>query len=172
MNNTINSYNSNTAFGARYIQFNNPEQMPKKVYEAILKNDAIESFLNEGKPKTLVGKFADLFRSAEVLYVDYEADLFSKYKENFKEISKDNSLDPYIRRDKLIFTFGKENSFVADRKHCDFIGFQQGIRRQAGSIPKPGEHHAYKPPVKTAEDKIAEQVNNIKDFGSKLKYYA
>ena len=164
MNNTIQPYSANMAFDARYIKFNNEEKIPKKVYEAILKNDAIEDFLNEGKQKTLMGKLLDLFKRDDVLFVDYEANSFSK----FKEVKK----DPYMRRDKLIFSFGKEKSAMVDRKTCQITGFQQGIKRQPGSIPKPGEHYAYKPPVQTAEDSIAEQVNDIKYLGAMLKFYA
>ena len=164
MNDKIQPYSSNVAFCARYIKFNNAEKMPKKVYEAVLKNDAVEEFLNEGKPKTLFDKLLDLFKRDDVLFVDYEADVFSKFKEAKNE--------PYMRKDKLTFSFGKENSPMVDRKTCPITGFQRGIKRQPGSIPKPGEHYAYKPPVRTAEDSIAEQVNDIKDLGAMLKFYA
>ena len=70
MINPINN-TSNISFNSRYLQINEPEKFPKKIYDAIYKSDGIEAFLKAGKPKSLIGKILDFFKADEILDVYY-----------------------------------------------------------------------------------------------------
>lgn len=153
MDNRINGFNS-TSFKARYLNVVEPEKFPKKVYEAIYKSDAIEEFLKQGQPKTLLEKFIDLFRKNEILDVYYESFKTSKY-------------DTFESTDTIHFTLrrGKNRSRVLSSPPMH----QQGVRRPMGSIPKPGENPYFKEPLEYAADKIVKWLDKIKDFDKSLK---
>ena len=148
--NTINPVN-NVSFGGRYLNLNKMENLPTNVYQAILKNQSIDTFLKEGKPKTLIAKILDMFRKDEMIEADYfESEL----------------TDSYAKTCKLTFVYRKRDGSF---KIAPLSTEQQGIRRQSGSIPKPNEHYLYKPPFITAEEKLAKEIENIKDFKGMLK---
>ena len=153
MNNTINNV-SNISFNARYLNLKQLENVPPRISEAILKNEAIDKFLKEGKPKTLWEKFIDLFKKDQMLDVYHNTATEAKHP------------DPYAKDEFVYFGFGdscyKDKSFTIRTS-------QNGIKREAGSIPKPGEHYLYKPPVKTSEDKLIEEIEKIDNFGKLLK---
>ena len=153
--NTINPINS-VSFNSRFLNTQKAEKLPKEISDAIYKNASIDEFLKEGKPKTLWEKFADLFKRDEILDVKYRETLV---KDSSGKIKK----DPFSKVCYLTFRLIKSNGTV---KYAHVSTEQEGIRRQAGSIPKPNEHHLFKPPVETAEQKIAKIIENIKDFGS------
>ena len=166
MNNTINGY-SNISFGSRYLQVKQPNAFPKNVYNAIYKSDGIEEFLNAGKPKTLWGKFKALFQKNEILEVYYGKGKMSEHnfraqKEQQEKISE---YDPYALKEWVNFIFKKGDT----RKFFNIEEFQTGIRRKAGSIPKPGENHTFKKPLVTAEDKLVKSIEDIKDLETLLK---
>ena len=159
MNNTINNLN-NISFNARYVNFVNKENMPGKVYDAILKNDAIDEFIAKGKPKTILGKIIDLFRKDESLDISYSIsksiDLLPDGRSMVEHLT-----DPYNKKVEVLFKFNKRNG---DELIFPLSAEQSGIRRKQGSIPKPGEHHAYKPPLETAEDMLVKKINEMKEL--------
>jgi len=154
MNNTINAYsNNNVSFNSRYLQINKQEEIPQRICDAIYKSDAVEKFLAEGKPKTLLGKFLDLFKRNEILNVSYETKKISKF-------------DPYAIKETIIFTLEK-GRFQKLFRPLDAI--QTGIRRQMGCIPKEGEHLVFKAPAETSTERLAKQIEDIKDLNTLLQ---
>lgn len=165
MDNSINSLSS-VSFNSRYLNIKNPEDMPRQIYDTIYKSDAVDKFLKAGKPKTFIDKILNLFRRDEILNIEYVTlNGENTAKEGKQKIQKENLNDPYKKICNLIFKFrnhGKEEQFVLS-------GSQEGIRRQAGSIPRPGEDYRYRPPQRTAEDKLLELVKNIDNIAEDLK---
>ena len=159
MNITINKTDS-TTFEARYLKILNADKMPKKITEAIYKNSSIDKFIKDGKPKTLWDKLIDLFKKDEVLEVSYTE---SAYLFPNRVMPKVLLNDPYTKTCNLSFNFHKRNGFI---KQLSLTSLQVGIERQSGSIPKKGEHYAYKPPLITAETKLIKEIDGIKDFES------
>ena len=152
MDNRIDGFN-NVCFKARYLNVLEPEKFPKKVYEAIYKNDSIDEFLRSGKPKTLWGKFVDLFRKDEFLDVYYD-------------IIKDSRYDTFQSAETVHFVFRKGKAAL--KFYTCPTAYQEGVRRPAGSIPKPGENLYYKEPKEYAEDKNAKFIEELTDFDKKL----
>ncbi len=157
--NTINPINNNTSFNSRYLNTHKVEQLPKEISDAIYKSDSIDVFLKEGKPKTFWDKFIDFFKKSEILDVEY---LETVAKDSSGAIKK----DPFSKISFLIFRFTKSDGVI---KTVQLSTEQEGLRRQAGSIPKPNEHHLFRPPLETAEQKMAKAIENIKNFESILK---
>lgn len=157
--NTINPINNNTSFNSRYLNTQKAEKLPKEISDAIYKSDSIDEFLKEGKPKTFWDKFIDLFKKDEILDVEY---LETVAKDSSGAIKK----DPFAKISFLIFRFTKSDGIV---ETAQLTTEQEGLRRQTGSIPKPNEHYLFKPPVETAEQKMAKAIENIKHFGSLFK---
>ena len=58
---------------------------------------------------------------------------------------------------------------AAEHMNLPLSSEQVGIKRQLGSVPKPGEHYAYKPPVETAVDKLIKKIEELKDIESHMK---
>ena len=150
MNNTINSV-SNISFNARYIDMKKLDKLPPQIKEAILKSPAMDEFIKAGNPKTLWGKFVDLFKKDEVLEI-------------FHSVKKErNNPDIYAQDELLIFSLKPdEYSFVIPKS-------QKGIMRKSGSIPKPNENPLFKKPEVTATEKLVNEIGNIKDFSVLLK---
>ena len=161
--NTINPIDNAASFRGRYLNLDQMEKLPPKIYDAILQNPSIDSFLKEGKPKTFIGKIIDLFRKDEMVDVRY---VETKVKLPKKVIPPERAMDPYSKACNITFVYRQRNGSV---KRAPMSTEQQGIVRQSGSIPKPNEHYKYKPPVMTAEEELAEEIRNIKDFKSLLK---
>lgn len=152
MNNRINNSGS-VSFNARYLKFVKKEQIPKPIVEAITKNGIIDEFIKAGKPKTLWGKFKDLFNKNEILDVRYE-------------VRQKNQYDPYSKKESILFSFGKGKNRT---RFTAIKASQEGIRRQEGEIPKIGESPFYKAPKETSTEKIVKQIENIKDMDDLLK---
>ena len=157
MNNTIDSCR-NVTFNSRYLRMHNSERFPRKVYDAIYKSDAIEKFLNDGKPKTFFERIADLFKKDEYLDVFYSSN----------EIT---GKDPYAKNAMVQFSFGKGHSVESILNIPKTPAVQKGIRRPTGSIPKQGENPLFKAPQETVEYIIAKKIEEISDFGSLLKKF-
>ena len=151
MNNRIESTN-NISFNARHLNFINKRQIPKKITEAITKNSAINEFIQEGNPKTFLGKIIDFFRKNETLNVIYKR-------------QKNTKFDPYHQQESITFLFSKGSA----RSIAKIEAFQGGTLRKIGTIPKIGEHPIYKAPMETSTDKLVKQIENIKDMNSLLK---
>ena len=162
MNNTINNFNS-TVFGARYLCVKDgANKIPEKVYDAIYKSDAVDKFITAGRPRTLWGRIVDIFKKDEMLSVSYAESVVPLPQ---KDIPKDKLNDPYAKTCNLLFTFHKRNGAV---RKLPLSAQQEGIKRQAGSVPRPGEHHMYKPPFESAEEKLVKQIEGLKDLDSLL----
>ena len=153
MNNTINCCRYNSTFSSRYLNIHNSEKIPQKILDAIYKNDSIEEFLNAGKPKTLLGKFMNLFRKNEFLDVYYDS-------------QKEENIDPYSIKATVHFFFGKNGK---TKRFLPLDAFQFGVNRLDHSIPRDGEDVFYKKPLETVEDKLARQIDEIKDINRLLK---
>jgi len=151
MNNTINNV-SNVNFNSRYLRINDAKEMPARIYETLQQNSALTTFIDAGKPKTMFQKFLDLFKKDEFL------DVYYLKCENSKS-------DPYDITEILNFTFGKNKG---NKRFFQIKKSQVGMERQQGSIPKPGEHYKYKPPIKTSENQIIEEIQKIEDFDKEL----
>lgn len=151
MDNRIN-FSNNIVFCSRYLVVKNPEQFPQQVYEAIYKNDAIDSFLH-AKPKKLLGKFIDFFRKNGILNVEFISKSTNKY-------------DPYSKTDIVDFTYKRGKKI---NKHFSLSASQKGVKRPSETIPKLGEHHTYKAPAETTEVELAKQIDAITDIKSLLK---
>ena len=166
MNNSINSVN-NVPFKSRYLNIVNRDEMPQIISDAIYKNDAIDKFIHSGKPKTLLGKIIDLFIKDKALDVRY---VVSKIKISDSKQSKRNLIDrmrdPYQKVVSLIFEYNQRSDI---KKIYELSAEQSGIKRSAGSIPKPGEHYAYKMPVESAEEKLAKKIEELDDLKNLLK---
>lgn len=165
MNNTINNVNS-VSFNARYLNIVRPERIPEEIRNAIFKSDAVDEFITAGKPKTILGKFIDLFRKDEPLNVKY---IVSKIKidETQNRISLLERLkDPYQKVESIIFEYNQRNGVI---RTCELSTEQSGTKRSFGSIPKRNENYAYKPPIETADDKMVRQIEKLKDLDSLLK---
>ena len=168
MNNTVNSI-SNTSFNARYLRIKNPEQIPQNVRDAIYKSDAIDKFLMAGKPKTIWGKIIDIFRKNEFLDINYEVSKI-KFPVDCKSSKYNSSIcdrlrDPYQKVTTLIF---KVTKGIKERKF-ELYTEQCGVKRQAGSVPKKGEHYLYKPPLMKSEEELAKKVEELKDIDTLLR---
>lgn len=150
MNNTINNI-SNTSFNSRYIDVKKLDKLPPQIKEAVLKSPAMDEFIKAGKPKTLWGKFVDLFKKDEVLEI-------------FHNVKKEqNNPDIYAQDELLIFSLKPD-------EYCLILPqSQKGIMRKGGSIPKLNEHPLFKKPEVTATDKLVKDIENIKDFNIILK---
>lgn len=157
MNNTINQIN-NVSFNARYLKIHQPDKIPQKIHDAIYKNDAIEEFLKAGKPKTIWGKILDLFKKDKPLNIKYTETIVALPK---KVIPTERLNDKYSKACNLKFQFGNKKGFISTE--------QQGLKRQAGSVPKPNEDYRYKPPIETAEDKMVKELDSLKDLSDLLK---
>jgi len=150
MNNTINSVN-NISFNARYIDMKKLDKLPPQIKEAILKSPAMDEFIKAGNPKTLWGKFVDLFKKDEVL------EIFHCVKKERK------NPDIYAQDELLIFS-------LKPKEYCLIMPqSQKGIMRKSGSIPKPNEHPLFTKPEVTATEKLVKDIENIKDFNVILK---
>ena len=161
MNNTINGIN-NITFNARYVEFRKSEKIPEKIKDAIYKSNAVDEFINAGKPKTIWEKLVSLFKKDEALEVTYIETIVPLPK---KHIPKELLHDPYAKACNLLFLFKGKDGFY---KQFPISSEQVGIRRQAGSVPKLGEHHTYKPPIETAEDKLVKKIEELTDLNSLL----
>lgn len=151
--NTINNVN-NVSFNSRYMNIKQLEDVPPRISEAILKNEAIDKFLKAGKPKTFWGKIIDFFKKDQILDV-------------FHNTSKEAlNPDPYAQDEFVYLAFGDK---IYKGKSFTIRASQNGVKREAGSVPKPGEHYLYKPPIKTSEDKLIEEIEKIDDFEKLLK---
>jgi len=161
MNNTINSIN-NVSFNSRYLKIVNPEKFPKRLYDAIYKCDAIDEFIQAGKPKTLLGKIADLLKKSKPLEIRYE---ISKIKNCESNQVKEKLQDPYQQVESIIFEYDKKFN---SKRTFPLTAEQSGIKRRPGSIPKPNEHYRFIPPVETSESKLEKQIENLKNIESLL----
>ena len=159
MNIAISKVDS-TMFGARYLNVDSVDKLPTKVSDAIYKCDAIDEFLKAGKPKTFWNKLKDLFRKDEILEVSYAESIVPFPK---RVIPKELLNDPYVKACNLLFTFRQRNGSI---KKLPLASQQVGVKRQAGSVPKEGEHYAYKPPLISAEANLIKQIEDLKDFES------
>ena len=162
MNNTIDNVN-NISFNSRYLNVKSLEKLPPRISDAILKNEAIDEFIKAGQPKRFIGKVLDLFKWNEKIDVVLET---AKIPFPVEHPVLEKLQDPYQKVETLIFKLTKR-SIV--RKTGKLSAEQSGIKRQAGSIPKPNEHYEYKPPIISAEDKLVAQVMGIRDFAGLLK---
>lgn len=151
--NTINSVD-NLSFSGRYLSIEHMEKIPPRISEAIYKSPAIDEFLRAGKPKTLWGKFIDLFKEDEMLDVYHTITKFA------------GNPDSHAQKETLSFEFDRKNY---PKRTFKIRHFQKGILRQSGSIPKPNEDKLFKKPLVTSEDKIIKSIEEIKDFDSLLK---
>ena len=172
MNNTVNNI-SNPSFNARYLRIKNPERIPQNILDAIYKSDAIDNFLIAGKPKTIWGKIIDIFRTNEFLDINYEVSKIkfpvdcesSKYNSLAARTIYDRLRDPYQKVTTLIF---KVTKGIKERKF-ELYTEQCGVKRQAGSVPKKGEHYLYKPPLMKSEEELAKKVQELKDIDTLLR---
>lgn len=151
MINSINDTN-NISFSARYLKINKPENFPDKIHDAICKSEAIDTFLKEGTPKSLIGKILDFFKADEILDVYYRTQKTSKF-------------DKFAQNDTVTFEFGKKNKKY---RFLTLGNVQNGIRRRAGSVPKAGEDLLFVAPKETSEDILAKAIEDIKDFDKML----
>lgn len=150
--NTINPIN-NVSFNSRYLNLELMDKLPPRISEAIYKSEAVDNFLKAGKPKTLVDKIIDFFRKDEIIDI-------------FHIVNKGESYDRYEQKESLSFYIKKGKCI---EKTATLFAEQEGILRQDGSIPKPGEDPIFKAPLETAEDKLIKQIEKIKDFGKKFR---
>lgn len=151
--NTINPVN-NVSFNSRFISVKSLDKLPPRIKEAILKNDAIDEFIKAGEPKTFMQKIINFFTKDEGLYVRH-------YK-----VQNQHLIDPYSHQEILSFSFGKN---IQNSKIGELRAEQKGWLRSAGSVPKPGENSIFTPPKATAEDKLIQLIERIKDFNSILR---
>ncbi len=158
MNNTVNNTN-NVSFNARYLKIINSKKLPQRISDAIYKSDAVYEFLKAGKPKTLWGKFIDLFRKDEALEIKYEILKVQEHSNYDKKTFIERLQDPYQKVGKVTFTYKQRNG---EEKTFELVAEQSGRKRQKGSIPKPNENYAYKPPVESSESKLEKQINTLK----------
>lgn len=151
--NTINPVN-NVSFNSRYISVKSLDKLPPRIKEAILKNDAIDKFIKAGEPKTFMEKVINFFTRDEGLYIRHYT------------TPNAHVIDPYSHAEVVYFSFGKD---AYNSKIGELRAEQKGWLRPVGSIPKPGENSIFIKPKTTAEDKLVQMIENIKDFGSLLK---
>lgn len=153
---------SNVAFHSRCLKIVNPEKFPQRLYDAIYKADAIDEFIQAGKPKTIIGKIADMFKKVKTLEVRYE---ISKIKDCENNQVKEKLRDPHQQVESIIFEYDKKFN---SKRTFRLTAEQSGTKRRPGSIPKPNEHYRYIPPIETAESKLEKQIENLRDIDSLL----
>lgn len=156
--NTINASSNNLCFQSRYLNVENPERIPKQIYYAIYQNDDIEAFLYAAKPKTLIGKFLDLFKADEELSVKYliNKDIYGNDIPSFRPT------DPFCKVNSVVLTLSRKCKNQIIKKSMEVRAKQEGVKRAPGVIPMPGEHKVYKAPVVTMEDKLASRIMNVR----------
>ena len=154
MNLSINNNYNNINFNARYLRIHNygEKTIPQRVYDAIYKNQAIENFLNEGKPTTFLQKVSDLFRRNKYLDVYYES-------------INHNPADEFHKTEIIHFLYDISSLRA---KIGNRYGYAEGIRRPVGIIPKPGDNKLFIKPAKTSEDNLVEKINEIDDLNKIL----
>lgn len=160
MFNTISQYRS-PVFTSRYIDGRKLNNLPPKIREAVCKSDTVENFIAEGKPKNLLEWFIDLFKKGEELQIDYVL----LDNEKIKNLSMEKG-DIYHAVADVVFSLKKGADTV---KRFTLPAIQNGIKRKPGSVPKPNEHYAYKPPTETVEDILAKKIGQIDDLNILLK---
>ena len=152
MDNKINGYSGISFQSRRYMIIKNPENIPSQIKSAIQNSTAIQKFLHNSKPTTLWEKFISMFKKDEVLNISYEVTNKSPY-------------DKYAQTDVLNFKFSdgkinREGSFSVKQK-----GIQ--LRKQELSATREGNEE-YKPPIRTAAERIAKMIESLKDLNSIL----
>jgi hypothetical protein len=145
--NTINPVENNITFNSRYLNVNKMENLPPRIYDAVLKNQAIDEYIKAGEPKTLLGKIINLFRSDEAITVTHDIIKTQTRKK---------------------FSFGEILYFYLEKKGKrpkigELLAWQTGEMRKPGSVPKIGENPLFKAPANTAENQLIQQLEKLKD---------
>ena len=91
---------NNVSFGNRYLRAKKGSNVPKTIMDALRQNKAVDTFLQEGTPKTTKEKFLDLFKTNEYLEVALDRGVFAEYdilrfvhKKGAKKVIKDGGLE-------------------------------------------------------------------------------